>query len=106
MLAKIAVYVRALCGRIKRMLTRFGIGWIAGIAIRALCVVTGVEAVDGWMDALAVLLLPTLQDGLVMLVHHWLRAGINSPRLRAKRARNKVRDLRRRKPRSRGDRKR
>ncbi|WP_413756960.1 hypothetical protein [Streptomyces sp. MMBL 11-3] len=105
MLAKIAVYVHALCGRIKRMLTRFGIGWIAEIAIRALCVVTGCEAVDGWMDALAVLLLPTLQDGLVMLIHHWLRPGI-SPRLRAKRDRNKVRGLRRRNLRSRGDRKR
>ncbi|MFE9643614.1 hypothetical protein ACFYO0_05560 [Streptomyces sp. NPDC006365] len=105
MLAKIAVRVRALRGRINRMLTRFDIGWIAGVAIRALFVLAGVEAVDGLLDGVVVLLLPSVQDGLIMLVRYWLRAG-KSPRALAKRPHGNVRRLRRRKRQSQGDRKR
>ncbi|MET7974926.1 hypothetical protein ABZW44_17980 [Streptomyces mirabilis] len=105
MLAKIAVRARALRGRVGRMSTRFDIGWIAGVAIRALCVMTGVEAVDGLVDAVVVLLLPSVQDGLTTLVRYLVRAG-RSPRARAKRPHGNARRLRRRRHPSRGDRRR
>ncbi|KAF5998473.1 MULTISPECIES: hypothetical protein [Streptomyces] len=102
MLAKIAVRARALRGRIGRMSTRFDIGWIAGVAIRALCVMTRVEAGDGLVDAVVALLLPSVQDGLIMLVRYLVRAG-KSPRARAKRPRSNARRLRRRRHPSQSD---